>query len=520
MRYLYLFMSATLVLACGSSNQTISQPNKTISYNDAVSTYAETITAQELRDMLYVYASDEFEGRDTGEPGQKKAAEYLKQKYVDMNIASPLGGSNYFQTVPLEKRGGTSATITIGGKIFENFENHVALTGSNLSNYQVKDIVYAGYGIDAENYSDYREIDVSNKIVLIKAGEPKDDNGNYVTSGTSEPTKWINGRQALGSKLEAARQKGAQGVILLDTESFPRYATWLKGQQGRSGRLSLKSEQADMFALMVNETLATALYADIITSDKAQILNTTATIDISSDVTEVISENVVAYIKGSEKPDEVIVISAHLDHVGIEDGQIYNGADDDGSGTVAIVEIAQAFKEAAKNGYIPKRTILFLHVTGEEKGLLGSAYYTDIDPIFPLDNTVANLNIDMIGRTDPKREGERNYVYLIGSDKLSTELHEISEDVNNKHTQIELDYTYNDENDPNRFYYRSDHYNFAKNNIPVIFYFNGTHADYHQPSDTPDKIEYDLLENRTKLVFYTAWEIANRENRIVVDKAN
>lgn len=228
----------------------------------------------------------------------------------------------------------------------------------------------------------------------------------------------------------------------------------------------------------------------------------------------------VAYIKGSEKPNEIVVISAHLDHEGIKNGEVYNGADDDGSGTVAILEIAEAFKMAEKSGNGPKRSVLFLHVTGEEKGLLGSRYYTDNDPIFPLEDTVANLNIDMIGRIDPERkEGDRNYIYLIGSDKLSSDLHNISEEVNNKYTNVELDYTYNDENDPNRFYYRSDHYNFAKNNIPVIFYFNGTHADYHKASDTPDKIEYDLLENRARLVFHTAWEVANRDDRIVVDKA-
>ena len=214
------------------------------------------------------------------------------------------------------------------------------------------------------------------------------------------------------------------------------------------------------------------------------------------------------------------MISAHLDHEGVKNGEIYNGADDDGSGTVAIMEIAEAFKAAADAGKGPKRSIVFLHVTGEERGLLGSRFYTDMDPIFPLENTVANLNIDMIGRTDPKRKsGSRNYIYLIGSDKLSTELHEVSEEANRTYTNIELDYTYNDENDPNRFYYRSDHYNFAKNNIPVIFYFNGTHADYHKPSDTVEKIEFDLLENRTKLVFYTAWELANRDKRIIVDKA-
>jgi len=231
------------------------------------------------------------------------------------------------------------------------------------------------------------------------------------------------------------------------------------------------------------------------------------------------SENVAAIIKGSEKPEEYIVISSHLDHVGMNaEGEVFNGADDDGSGTVSILEIAEAFKTAADNGHGPKRSIIFLNVTGEEKGLLGSKYYTDYEPLVPLANTVANLNIDMIGRIDPKREGDRNYIYLIGSDKLSTDLHNISEEVNKEFMNVELDYTYNDENDPNRFYYRSDHYNFAKNNIPIIFYFNGTHADYHRISDTPDKINYDLMENRARLVFHTAWKLANREQRIVVDK--
>ena len=229
------------------------------------------------------------------------------------------------------------------------------------------------------------------------------------------------------------------------------------------------------------------------------------------------SQNVMAFIKGSEKPNEIIVLSAHYDHVGVKKGKVYNGADDDGSGTVAMLEMAQAFQKAVKDGNGPKRSILILHVTGEEIGLYGSKYYTE-NPIFPLENTVVNLNTDMIGRIGSEKEGNDNYVYLIGSDKLSQELHDLSEAVNKKYTNLELDYTYNDDNDPNRFYYRSDHYNFAKNDIPVIFYFNGTHDDYHQASDTPDKIEYDLLTKRAKLIFLTAWEIANREGRITADK--
>lgn len=228
------------------------------------------------------------------------------------------------------------------------------------------------------------------------------------------------------------------------------------------------------------------------------------------------SENILAFIKGSEKPEEIIVISAHYDHVGIKNGQIYNGADDDGSGTVALMEIAEAFKKAQKMGKSPKRSVLFLHVTGEEHGLLGSKYYAD-NPVYPLSNTVVNLNIDMIGRSDPDNEG-KDYVYVIGSEMLSTQLKVINEAANNATQKLELNYKYDDPNDPQRLYYRSDHYNFAKNGIPVAFYFDGVHADYHQPTDDADKIDYKLLRKRTQLVYATAWELANREDRIVVDK--
>jgi Zn-dependent M28 family amino/carboxypeptidase len=227
---------------------------------------------------------------------------------------------------------------------------------------------------------------------------------------------------------------------------------------------------------------------------------------------ELSSENVLAFIKGKELPDEVLVISAHLDHVGMENGEVFNGADDDGSGTIALLEIAEAFKQAVNDGYGPKRSILFLHVTGEEIGLKGSKYYAQ-NPIYPMANTIANLNIDMIGRIDPNQKEDPDYLYLIGSDMLSQDLHDISEAANKKYINMRLDYTYNGKDDPNRFYYRSDHYNFAKNNVPVIFYFNGVHEDYHKATDTPDKIEYELYTRRTKLIFATAWELANAKKR-------
>lgn len=227
-------------------------------------------------------------------------------------------------------------------------------------------------------------------------------------------------------------------------------------------------------------------------------------------------ENVLGYIEGTDLKDEIIVITAHYDHLGKHDSLIFNGADDDGSGTVATLEIAEAFMLAKKEGKGPRRSILIMPVSGEEKGLLGSKYYTK-NPVFPLKNTVANLNIDMIGRIDDWHENG-NYVYLIGSDMLSQELHDISEEINTKHIGLELDYTFNVEDDPNRYYYRSDHYNFAKNNIPVIFYFNGVHEDYHKTTDTIEKINFKKIETITKLIFLTAWELANRDERPKLNK--
>ena len=225
------------------------------------------------------------------------------------------------------------------------------------------------------------------------------------------------------------------------------------------------------------------------------------------------SQNVIAYIEGSEFPNEYVYISAHSDHEGIIDGQIYNGADDNGSGTAAVLEMAEAFSQAVKDGHRPKRSIVFLHVTGEEVGLHGSRYYTE-NPIFPLDNAVATLNIDMIGRVDNRHLDNENYIYLIGSDKMSTELHFVAQKANATYTNLNLDYFYNDDRDPNRYYYRSDHYNFALKGVPVIFFFNGEHADYTKPTDTAEKINYPLLQKRTKLVFATAWYLANSKTRL------
>ncbi len=511
------FLGLLLAIGCNSSIKTAAEAAKTTEDEVDPMPYASTITEAELKEHLYTYASDEFEGRETGTPGQKKAVEYIRKEYEKLGVPAAQADGDYFQKVPLEMAKLPKGTLSIGDRVYtvgEDFVTFSPLTGT------FNELVYAGYGIEDENYSDYQSLDVEGKIILVRSGEPKNEDGTYIISGTKKSSAWSNMSEAAGKRLEEADARGAKAVLFLDGDNYSRYERYYKMMKTNdSGRLGFKDDGSDPSLLLIKETMAKVILPELDKLKSSVVRPIQITADLTSSNEEISTENVVAYIEGSEKPNEYVVISAHLDHIGISrDGSINNGADDDGSGTVALLEIAEAFKLAADAGRKPKRSIVFLHVTGEEKGLLGSRYYTDYEPLFPLSQTVANLNIDMIGRIDPKREGDRNYVYVIGSDKLSSDLHELSEAVNDKYTKITLDYTYNDENDPNRFYYRSDHYNFAKNNIPIVFYFSGTHEDYHRPGDTPDKINYDLLTKRAQLVFYTTWAVANRNDRVVLDK--
>jgi Zn-dependent M28 family amino/carboxypeptidase len=232
------------------------------------------------------------------------------------------------------------------------------------------------------------------------------------------------------------------------------------------------------------------------------------------------ADNVLGMIEGTDKKDEWVILTAHYDHIGKRNDTTINyGADDDGSGTVSILELAEAFAQAKAEGRGPRRSILFMTVSGEEHGLWGSAYYGN-HPVVPIEKTTVDLNIDMIGRIGNeylKNKDSVNYVYIIGDDKLSSDLAPITDKINTSYMKMKLDRKYNDPKDPNRFYYRSDHYNFAQKGIPIIFYFNGVHPDYHRPTDTPDKINYPLMEKRAKLVFFTAWEIANRDDMLKRD---
>jgi hypothetical protein len=473
--------------------------------------YGNEITREGLREFLTILASDALEGRETGKRGQKMAAAFIKAHFEDLGLAGPVNG-DYYQPVTLYTSVPGNIYIKSGNRQYANFQEIVYYGSSNSGGEVSLPLIFGGNG--SKEHLD--QVAVEGKAVLIAL--KKDDN--------------------FRAPVAAARERKAAMILLYheDESAFTQLAGQfknflsggmlsLKKPEGKSGNAGLFFVSKSVAANLLNTTdekLVKAANEDIKKKGIAKIKPGTLVYHTAMDVKVLKSDNVLGYLEGSDKKDELIVVTAHYDHIGKknsgEGDLINNGADDDGSGTVAVMEMAKAFVKAKQEGKGPRRSILFMTVTGEEKGLLGSDFYTQ-NPVFPLQNTVVNLNIDMVGRSDPQHKDSAPYVYVIGSDKLSTELHSISESVNKLHHNLIFDYTYNDQNHPDRLYYRSDHWNFAKNNIPIIFYFDGIHEDYHKPSDEVDKIDFELLLKRAQTVFYTAWEIANREGRIKPDEA-
>ena len=469
--------------------------------SESAKNYGTLITPSDLKDNLSIIASDAMEGRETGTRGQKMAAAFIANHFQELGLIAPVNGSN-FQTVELY--GTTPPVISLGSGStslipFEDF----AYIGSASTDGQIETpLIFIGMGKE----EDLKQITVTGKSVIVILEQGASLRNNPV--------------------ITALRDKEAKEIFIV-VESKEIYATISSFAKGND-RLSLtKSSMPGLFIL----TTAGAeklfkmplekLKKGSANKKLAKLKPAMISYSIAQSFKEVRSENVLGYLEGTDKKDELVVITAHYDHIGKkksgEGDLINNGADDDGSGTVAVMALAKAFVTAKKEGKGPRRSILFMTVTGEEKGLLGSDYYTQ-HPIFPLANTVVDLNIDMIGRSDPQHKDSAPYVYVVGSDKLSSDLHTLSESINKASTNLIFDYTYNDQNHPDRIYYRSDHWNFAKNNIPIIFYFDGIHEDYHRVTDEVEKIDFDLLTQRAQCVFYTAWEIANRDQRLAIDK--
>lgn len=465
--------------------------------------YAKTITADDLKNHLYIVAGKEMQGRETATEGQRKAAAYIEEQFRSLGL-QPGNNGSYQQTFPVYRDETTSTRFVVNDKEYklnDEFQPY-ALGNSNVSQY-FSEVVFAGHGISDSTFDDYKGLNVVGKLVMIMDGMP----ANYKSAGSaSTRVKMVN-----------AQKRGAAGLLII-ASNFPRR----QGRRAASMYQELYRPTQYLTTYYISEPAAAAItgidWNSIISDAKSgklesKVYSANIQLEATKKVMKLESSNVLGVLEGTDLKDEYVFITAHYDHEGMIDTTIFYGADDDGSGTVSVLQLAKAFAKAKAEGKGPRRSIVFMTVSGEEKGLWGSEYYAN-HPIFPLDKTSVDLNIDMIGRVGTeyqKSKDSLNYVYIIGDDKLSSDLTPITEQVNNKNLKLKLDRKYNDPKDPNRFYYRSDHYNFAEKGVPIIFYFNGVHKDYHQPTDTPDKINYPLLAKRAQLVFYTAWEMANRD---------
>ncbi|MGZ8556862.1 MAG: M28 family peptidase [Chitinophagaceae bacterium] len=477
--------------------------------------FAASISADDLKRHLYIIAGPDMEGRDTPSPGLEKAASYIEDHFKSLGLL-PGNKDSYRQLYPLYKDSMISTHLNINGTAFELNKDFQPNTMLNYTaEMRFSELAFAGYGIADGETNHYKDLDVKGKLVMILDGSP----AGYKPSvtGFSSPANVF-------SKINKAHEKGAAAVLII-YGNYPRKPS--------NGFLSY-SQHGFLAALSPLIFSASEAVAEkILGSDGKGIIEKMTTSPLPSRIykanidlgyfkntTTVYASNVLGLLEGTDKKDEYVVITSHYDHVGKRnDGTVYYGADDDGSGTVAILELAEAFAKAKAEGKGPRRSILFMTVSGEEKGLWGSEYYSN-NPVYPLEKTTVDLNIDMIGRIGEeylKDKDSTSYMYVIGDDKLSTDLTPITEDVNKKYLKMKLDRKYNDANDKSRFYYRSDHYNFADKGVPVIFYFNGVHADYHRPTDTPEKINYKLMAKRAQLVFYTALEMANRNDMLKRD---
>lgn len=502
---------------------------------------AENITAAQISDYLYFIASDEMEGRDTPSRGLDTAAKFMATLMSRWGV-KPAGDNNtYFQRMWVVRKSvdATASSLVLNGQTLKYGEDFYGMTDDGMANAP---IVFGGHGWfhKAKGIDTLAGIDVKGKIVVVYGG----NSPNGLPAGLTF-ADFQQGKQGEDWATPAgnAAMKGAVGVINI---ASPRIQTnWARFSQGLSGGVQIEGLNDNagggpmLPTVVLNQNVAKSLFegesANPLTAADTKAFafqgNKSANMTVKVKTTKIPTQNVLGMIEGSDPvlKSEMVVVTAHYDHDGVRptaqgDDKIWNGADDDGSGTTAILAMAEAL---AKSPVKPKRSMVFLWVAGEEKGLLGSEFFVKYPtPAVPIKNVVTNINIDMIGRsrkadnTDPRDKdlsGE-NEVYVIGSNMMSSTLGQVTDSVNKAYLNMTYNLKYDDPKDTNRFFFRSDHFNFAVNGIPAIFFFNGVHRDYHQAGDHPDKIDYARMEKITRTIFLTMWELGDLKERPKVDK--
>jgi len=548
-----LIASVVVFLSCSGSQETQSPSEQGTSVVIAHD-FAELISEDFLREHLFAFAGDGFQGRGTGQPGIERAAEYIKSFYQEYGVM-PLGDDgSYFQNFHLNAFVTSSIEFELTGSengssdalyksVFssESFGGHFTrLTGGGQT--FSGNIVFAGFGINDQSrgVDHLGDAELAGSWVMIFSEIPHIIDGDTLIDtrlGGWQRTRDILFNRAAGGLIlvrdmnEDVYHENAE--VLAQLMGIPTGFA-LPGNPPR-GRLSVPiisvspAMAEKLLDLEGGDSSISEYYANLSRNpgsfESFNVGRTLAATSVTSQE-EIPVRNVVGLIEGSdpELKNEYIVISAHYDHLGLstpnaQGEYLYYGADDNGSGSVNLLGQAKALMAAKEAGVGPKRSVILLHVTAEEVGLLGSRYYSD-NPTVPIEQIIANINTDMVGRVDDDMaaDGIEDYVYVIGAEIISSELNNrLMEASEFRGHELELSMRFNDLNDRNQFYRRSDHWNFGRLGIPFIFFFSGVHADYHQPTDTPDKIAYGPYAKRAQLIYSTTIQIANYPTAPVVD---
>jgi len=544
----FVFLALPLfIYGLGSIHAQSSQLNSEI---EILLQYQKEISIDFLRQHLSHIASDAMKGRDTGSPQLLEVSEYLADQYRKMGLKVATEGESYLQPYSIDAQITDSLIINLTDRDTTRILTRNVVKKKSRSVDFVRlfggtssvraEIVFAGFGVNdpSRDVAHLEGIDLAGKWVLVFNEIP-----NIVGNDTLlDPS--IGTRSRFQTIL---MQNNAKGLIVIhtDKQAFQAQADQQADAFGKATNMSLsylkqQSQQQPWTYLAIHPQRAASLLdlpntaalddfkqsiIDDMSGFSPHTLPNSLHYQIFKRDTSLTAHNVVAVLEGSdpELKKEYVVLSAHHDHVGIgaadsTGDRIYNGADDDGSGTVALLNIARALKTARENGHGPSRSVIFLHVSGEEKGLLGSRYYSD-HPERPIEQTIANLNIDMIGRVDEqhKKKGIEKYAYIIGGDIISSGLDSLIT-LANRHTgNILLSDRYNDLRDPNQFYRRSDHWNFGRLGVPFAFFFTGVHEDYHQPSDEIHKIKFDKMSDIIKTIYGSIVFLSETTDRPIVD---
>jgi hypothetical protein len=506
----------------------------------------DIITAGALKTHMTFLASPLLRGRANGEPGLEIAQEYIVSQVKMMGL-KPANGTSYYQPYVLTKNtidpektmirviNEKNDTVTIKKPVYQ-------LLPTGPADFSVGgEVIFAGYGLkqDKYGYNDFENLKADGKILLIMSGAPTSEDGKKFLF---ETVNWSSERSLDVKLLGLIFTRAAAVIIVMDPKSGNSVEEQFPGLSGALiSSESLKGEKTRSFQM---PGMPKILFADRSVADEI-LKGSGHTLDglqkkIDSEVkpftftipgkqvmiTEVVQhedialKNVAAIVEGSDPvlKNEYVIFSGHADHIGGSVEKINPGADDDASGCAALLSMAQAFRSLKKK---PLRSILFLWVSGEEIGLYGSQSYVD-NPLVPLENTVADLNMDMIGRVKGVADTSSENP-MTGPDKVfvitcnqSKELLTIADEVD-KASMLDLDFSLSGRNHPLQLFTRSDHYNFVRKDIPVLFFSTGLHTDYHTSGDVLEKIDFDKMELVTRTMYQIGYNLANSKTRIVVD---